>query len=204
MLAQLINNPTQHNDGQVGDGVYVAYQWILRDNAPQELCRIYLGTRQCGPMLQYDHPGRRRKHYNGRDEDYYRDGAWTPIYSRGNFYKNYACGGNWSGHSRNLHQSIAKLYDQPDKTISQRGIIAGDNILEVPRGVEADVVLTSMDCSGSWSIFYNTAADAMRYRLDINEIATASLPKKSKDHLLIFDTVNNRDKLMEVINAYKL
>ncbi|NJO00402.1 MAG: hypothetical protein HC880_00805 [Bacteroidia bacterium] len=216
MLAQLINNPSK--DGQIGDGVYAAYEWIVPDFGPRRLCRVYIGTRAAGPILQYDAPRElirtaaedeydlpaSNHHYNGREHVLYPDGAWTPAYSRGNYRRNYACGGNWNGHNRNLHHNIQRAYNTPDETWQQDMVMIGSNMVPAPDGIAPDGTLTSIDCSGSWGIFYKSAADAMRYRLSRAEIATSTLPRITKNHLIKKETDDVIARVMEVVDAYKL
>lgn len=64
-------------------GVMIAWQWCHDPMAglrQGELIRIWIGTREAGPRVQWDRT--RRK--------------WYRITSRGNYGKNWACGGNWS------------------------------------------------------------------------------------------------------------
>lgn len=192
---------SERPDGQIGDGVYVAYEWIITEPV-RKLCRIYLGTRQSGPILQYDHDGYSR--YNGWDHINHSTGVWTPIYSRGNYGRRYACGGNWSVHARSIHTDIANIYKQPDRTTTTEMIVIGDAMVSMPDGIKGDISLTDIDCSGSWAIWYPTARDAMSHRLRCDQIITSLLPSISRNHLIETETADILRAVWEVINAYKL
>lgn len=65
-------------------GVDMAFEWCHDPMAglrQGELVRIYIGTRSAGPRAMW-HRGDRK---------------WSRLASRGNYGKNWACGGNWSG-----------------------------------------------------------------------------------------------------------
>lgn len=62
-------------------GIDVAFEWCFDPRAgvdQSELIRIYIGTRTEGPRCLWH------------------DGIWSAHKSKGNFGKNWACGGNWS------------------------------------------------------------------------------------------------------------
>jgi len=63
-------------------GVAIAFEWCHDPMAglrQGELIRIYIGTRDQGPRLQWDHTRRQ----------------WFRLVSRGNYGKNWSHGGNW-------------------------------------------------------------------------------------------------------------
>jgi len=80
-------------------GLDVAFQWASDPACgldQQELIRIWIGTRETGPRLQWDRTS----------------GKWLRLVSRGDFGKNWACGGHW----------------REDKPIAQRQSIYYDTI----------------------------------------------------------------------------
>lgn len=207
-------------DDRIGDGIYVAYEWATNENG-RRLSRIYIGSDTVGPMLQYepydndlygdamtirtmgvDTTVEHGTYYNGVERVYFLGGAWTNLYSRGNFGKKYAYGGNWSGHTKNLHP---RLMTSPVKDKNKELlVIDGDNYIDLPDGVKGNVSVTDMDCSGSWSIYYGTAREAIANRLKRSEIAESSLPGITKEHLLKNETQAVLDCLNDVIEAYEL
>ena len=209
---QVINKLKHLPDDRIGDGVYIAYQW-----SDGKLVRLYLGTKQCGPMLQFDLYENDMygkgvdvtvaetttsvtygTHYDGKEHRYFLAGAWTNIYSRGNFGKNYACGGNWSGHTKNL---IDPLWQRKD--VSKELLALGEDVITLPDGIKGNVQQTEMDCSGGWSIFFESARQALEERLTVDKIEASSLPRQTKQHLLKNETENVIDALKDVIEAYK-
>lgn len=208
---EIINKLKHLPDDKIGDGVYIAYQWT-----DKKLTRLYLGTKQCGPMLQFDiynpetygtgvditiaetvTPVMYGTHYDGEQERYFLAGAWTNLYSRGNFRNNYACGGNWSGHTKNL---LNPAWEHKDK--SSELFATGKDVIVLPKGIVGNTQQIEMDCSGSWSIFYNSAKDALNNRLSVDKIKSSQLPDLTKAHLLKNETPDVIDHLMDVIEAY--
>lgn len=201
---------------QIGDGIYIAFQWSAK-----RLCRIYIGSKQCGPMLQYEAYDNANykdrviieiaetttlvEHgtlYNGHEQVTFLGGAWTNLYSRGNFGRKYACGGNWTGHTKNKHP---RLMLSPIKDKKSEFLVDGDNnIMNLPAGIKGDIGVTQVDCSGAWSIFYQTAKEAIENRLTGNEIAESTLIDPVKQHLLKNQTLLVLDALSDVIEAYNL
>jgi hypothetical protein len=200
-------------DDKIGDGVYIAYQWT-----DGKLTRLYIGTKQCGPMLQYDlyNPGDYGQgvdvtiadtvttvlhgtHYDGDSQRYFLAGAWTNLYSRGNYGRNYAFGGNWSGHTKNL---INPNWQRKDKTSEL--LTTGNDVITLPKGIKGNTQQIEMDCSGSWSIFYDSASEALNNRLSIDKIQHTMLPALTKNHLQKNETPNDIDNLLDVIEAYNL
>ncbi|MBN2744512.1 MAG: hypothetical protein JXR39_11525 [Marinilabiliaceae bacterium] len=139
-------------------------------------------------MLQYEVDGTGK--YNGREVNF-KNGCWTNCYSRGNFGRKYAYGGNWSGHNKNLHP---KLMVTPIVDEETAVIIDG----------EREGTMIEMDCSGSWSIWYSSAKLALQNRLTTDQIKESSLPDITKQHLLKNETQNVLDCLNDVIEAYEL
>lgn len=201
---------------QIGDGIYIAYQW-----SDKRLCRIYIGSKQCGPMLQYevyDHDNygdsvsvemagistlvEHGKLYNGQEHVAFLGGAWTNLYSRGNFGRKYAYGGNWTGHTKNKHPRLMLSTIKDEK--SELLVDDDHNILPLPAGIKGDIEVTQMDCSGAWSIFYQTAKEALENRLTGKEIEESTLIDPVKQHLLKNQTNSVLDALSDVIEAYNL
>jgi hypothetical protein len=139
--------------------------------------------------------------YDGEKERIFPAGAWTPVYSRGNFGKKYAHGGNWSGHTKNLLASVMHIERPADKTSSVIGL--GNGFQELPDGIQGDVEMTEVDCSMSWSIWFDTAAEAIKHRLNPVEIQKSSLPDVTKKHLLT-KTNDIITRVMEIIDVYDL
>lgn len=188
MINDFINKFKHLPDDRIGDGIYVAFEWVVTDN-DRRLCRIYIGSKTVGAMLQYNADG--IDMYTGRTHVTYKNGCWTNCYSRGNFGKKYAYGGNWSGHTKNLHPKLklSPIIDEETPVIIN-GESAGTMI--------------DMDCSGSWSIWYTTAKAALMARLKKEEINESSLPEITKKHLLKNETQKVLDCLNDVIEAYEL
>jgi hypothetical protein len=184
MIQDLINKLKHLPDDRIGDGIFVAYQWS--DN---RLIRLFIGSKINGPMLQYDVNGHGK--YTGILEVDYKNGCWTNCYSRGNFGKKYAFGGNWSGHNKNLHPKLKLSPIMDEKTPV---VING----------EKSGTLLDMDCSGGWSIWYTSAKQALDARLTIDEIKCSSLPEITKQHLLKNETSNVIESLKDIIEAYEL
>jgi hypothetical protein len=174
--------------------------------------RLFIGSQACGPMLQYDYPDPawidnddsgsyviesinpnaqdmvvdHHKYYNGYEHVYFPSGSWTNCYSRGNYGKRYADGGKWSGHNKNLHP---RLMMSPINNVKTELLaLDGVEILPLPDGIRGNITATEMDCSGSWSIWYHSAEEALDSRLTRAEIRTSSFPKITKEHLLRHQT----------------
>ena len=211
MSVQDLISSQKRRDGQIAEGVYIAMEY-----RGDELIRLYMGTKESGPMLQYDSDGRCR--YTGEElteeeEDEQRErfsgGCWTPIYSRGDYKRNYSHGGHWSGHTKNLHPSIATTWSGKQE---HRGNIAtdlivlpdGGGLVELPYGVRGgDIKKTDIDCSPGWVIWYESAEKAMGARLTEEEMVEARLSIQSKSHL-VPNEKESAGKLREVINAFEL
>lgn len=202
---------------QIGDGIYIAFEW-----SNKRLSRIYIGSKTNGPMLEQYIPDPNYADtisgieffgqntiiqgygylYNGKESIKFPDGAWTNCYSRGNFVKKYAFGGNWSGHVKNKHPRIADGWKPKDKT--SEILTVGKSAIELPKGIQGDSQMTDMDCSGAWSIWFTTAKEALANRLSRLEISESTLPTIFKDHLLKNETDDVLQKLNEVIETYEL
>jgi hypothetical protein len=170
-------------NGVIGDGVHVVYEW-----AQGSLIRAYIGHEAIGPCLQYDVCGR---HYTG-DTWLSSRPVWYNCYSRGNYGKRCAHGGNWSGHNRDLHPRIMAQHlsttDEPAKDWTPDG----------------SVQMIEVDCSTGWSLTYTTAAHAWSDRLTPIEIQQANLPITTKQHMALRLTPDVIGCIRDVIEAYQL
>jgi hypothetical protein len=185
----------KRKDGQISEGVYIAMQY---DADSVELVRLFIGTPETGPMLQFDD----RPFDTARG--CYSINGWTPIYSRGNFGRNYSHGGNWSGHSRNL--TTSRLIGEPPAGDSvSEAVVSDGDVIPLPKcGIKGDISATSIDCSGSWSVFFETAKEALDDMLTGDEIKTAKLPEQSKKLLSAPAAAQARQRVAEVIKAFDL
>lgn len=186
-------------DGQIGEGVFAAYEWSgnpLNGN----LVRIYIGCAKLGPVLQYDRNGADK--WTGRDHTDYPSGAWTACYSRGDYGRNYACGGHWSGHSLNIERSVG-LDHSRSNDVETDCILVGNGMMRTPPGIMSDVTVLDMDCSGGWSIWHGSALDAWKYRLTPEQIARANLPRKCRELYARADQ-SALERVEEVIEAFGL
>ena len=208
-VAEMINS--QHRgDGQIISGVYITMTY--RDNT---LIWLYVGTKASGPMLQYQpdvngvYDGKKHVDLTGDnvdagvvpDRNLWPDGAWTPIYSRGDYRRNYACGGHWSGHTRNLHPAVG---DQTRHDRKSECLVAdGGALLRLPDGIKGNVSVTKCDCSLGWPVWYPSAREAIDARLTPTEIASAKLPQASKTHLIPHEdsSVALLHELIEIYNV---
>lgn len=221
MIKKFKNLP---ND-RIGQDIFIAFEWSTIEGQTRKLVRVYLGSKTNGPMLQWFRPSitpedgvSEHEHdieifgiretlepwylYTGCAQVEFKEGAWTNLYSRGNFGKRYAFGGNWSGHTKNLHPRLMKspISDKNYQVLKLEGL----EPLILPDGIKGNMSITSVDCSGSWTIFYTTAKIALEERLERSEIKEASLPEITKQHLLKNETNDVIDCLSDVIEAYKL
>jgi hypothetical protein len=162
---------------------------------------MYIGTKAAGPILQYDADGSDK--WDGANRRDFSRGAWTPIYSRGDYGKRYAFGGHWSGHNNNLLMSVGidPLHKSEDQ--SSEVILLGGEIAVPPPGIARDATITDIDCSGSWAIWYPSASQAIEARLAPEQVQQASLPEKNKVHLGHNETQHVLDMVREVIAAHK-
>ncbi len=195
MITDLTNKLKHLSDDKIGDGIYTAFEWFEK-----RLVRLYIGSKINGPMLQYDANGHGK--YDGKQEVNFESGCWTNCYSRGNFGRKYAYGGNWSGHNKYLHP---KLKLSPIINESIELIIAGNGqALILPDGIAGEIKRTNMDCSGGWSIWYMSARAALLARLKGEEINESTLPNITKLHLFKNETQLVLDALNDVTESYKL
>jgi len=187
-------------DRQVNDRVYVAYQ--TREGG--DLIRMWIGTVGGGPTLQYDVDGTDK--WDGRTRRDFPRGAWAPMYSRGDYGRNCACGGHWSSHSRYVCTMSGVAGDSVTPCVAVPAESGADiTLMPVPPdSVEPDITITDIDCSGGWAIWYETAHEALAARLPAHKIRHAKLPRKCIDHLTIHETAEDIDRLREVIEAYNL
>jgi len=170
-------------NGKIGDGVHVVYEWM-----GSELIRAYIGHEAIGPCLQYDVSG---DFYTGNMR-LSRRPIWYNCYSRGNYGRKYAHGGNWSGHCRGLHPRIMSQHlrtmDRPPMDWMPDG----------------SVTMIDLDCSPSWSICYPTAAAAFVDRLTSQELQEADLPIVTKQHMADRLTDDVIGQIKDIIEAYAL
>ena len=194
MKTEIIEKLKHLPNDRIGEDIYTAFEWCNG-----QLVRIYIGSKTNGPMLQYDAYGFGK--YNGIDLDF-KNGCWTNCYSRGNFGKKYAFGGNWSGHNKNLHPKlmVSPIIDRTNDLL----ITEDEKLIELPTGFKGDITQIEMDCSGGWSIWYSSAKNALANRLTAVEIKQSALPEITKQHLLKNETSNVIDCLKDVIEAYEL
>jgi len=197
-------NAQKRPDGQIIEGVYIAMQY---ETSTKALINLFIGTKDSGPMLQYSEDGEGKYNGHGRDmeDSCFESGAWTTIYSHGNFGKNYAYGGNFSGHTKNLHPSIATTWrgTQEKEDIENEFIMVGNEPEYLPYGIKGEITETDLDCSGGWAIFYVTAQDALDNRLAVDEIQDGLLAEKTKRHLISSES-DSILKLQELINLFNL
>jgi hypothetical protein len=172
-------------DGQISEGVYIAMQYNCDTN---ELVRLWVGHRSIGPMLQYE---------EGE--------GWTPIYTHGNFGRNYACGGTWSSHCRNLISSREIGHPARGDQSTELLCVGKDQIESLPEGLKGDITQTSIDCSGGWVVWAKTARDAIDDILTFAEIQASTLPTKAKKHFCEPVVYNQAQKaIAEVIDVFNL
>ena len=202
MSNPIINKLSQPKDGQIGDGVYTAYEW-RGDPIDRDLVRIYIGTKQAGPILQYVADG--NDLWDGRNRCTFEGGAWTPLYSHGNYGRNYVYGGTWTGHSLAIHPSIQSAYNYARKDEHVGDITRiGKDITILPKGIKGEVSLTSLDCSGSWSIWYQSALEALDNKLTRRQIQDLHLPHNGQDHLWRNETDEVMLRVHETVETYNI
>lgn len=225
-MDKLINKFKKLPDDRIGQDIYIAFEWSTIEGQPRKLTRIYLGSKTNGPMLQWFRPSITPEGeissseytieffgiqeeikpwhlYTGYGRVEFRNGAWTNLYSRGNFGKKYAFGGNWSGHNKNLHPRLMKS-PISDKNIELLKVEGINEPMVLPDGIKGDISVADVDCSGSWTIWYTNAKIALSERLSMQEINQSSLPSITKQHLLKNETQEVLDCLADVIEAYDL
>jgi hypothetical protein len=182
-----INN--NRPDGKIGAGVYVAYQ-----RCGDKLIRMYIGTDTGGPILQYEFNGAGK--WDGAKTLDYPTGAWTPLYSHGNFGRNCACGGTWSSHTLHVIGHAAR----PPVDCGDLLALGDNDMIALPRGIKGDVNVQSISCEGGWAIWFATASEALAARLTPPQVQSANLPNRAKELL----KHENIKAVKEVLEAYKL
>ena len=202
-ISDLINHQ-KRPDGQIIPGVFIAMSY---DVNTRQLINLFVGTKQSGPMLQFNDDGSGLYSGRGRDlqDSHFPDGGWTNAYSNGNYGKNYSHGGTWSGHTKSLHPSIAVSWDgtQGREDIETELIGIGDSLEPLPYGIKGDITQIDLDCSGSWAIWHNTAHEALSARLTVEQLRESSLPDKAKKHLIPNEAAS-LELLWEFVNLYDL
>lgn len=207
-------------DDRISDGIYIAYEWSFA-GSERNLIRLYIGSKECGPMLQYTAPYERlietetkvtimelttevniNTLYNGKEWVHFLSGAWTNLYSRGDFGKKFAFGGHWTNHAKHRHPRIADGWSPNNKT---KQLLALDEGIEVlPEGIKGNVGVTEMDLQGGWTIFFSTASEALSNRLTVAEIMESDMSNVTKKHLYRTQTYAVMENLKDVINTYLL
>jgi len=84
-------------------GIFTAWEWADDPSAEMEcgkLIRLYIGSRDKGPLAQWD------AHNN----------IWYELTSRGNYGKRYACGGNWQAKKLNQDET-PEIYQKLEEII---------------------------------------------------------------------------------------
>ena len=103
-----IENPwTEDHDAEAKKrGVMVCFERCRSKHGDQsgQITRIYIGSKTHGPMAQWDASRLWDNESHGA--------AWSAITSKGNFGKNWACGGNWA--------DKYLMTDKPDNCITIR------------------------------------------------------------------------------------
>lgn len=104
---------------------------VVAYEAPVEsaiIIRIYIGSRYHGPMLCWDGCG------------------WINLYSRGNYGKNYACGGNWAATSKKSYATIAEAVDH--RAEDAEGLLCGDQCRLTESAALYDALRAICTCPG--------------------------------------------------------
>lgn len=80
--------------------------------------------------------------------------------------------------------------------------VKGCGITELPSGLQGDMSVTKIDCSGGWVIGYETALNALRNRLKSYEVSASTLPHKTKKHLIENCPQTIIDNLTSIFEGY--
>ena len=220
-MENLINKFKNLPNDQIGQNIYIAFEWSRVEGQDRKLTRIYLGSKTNGPMLQWFKPSisydddyeyeievfgfreviKPYYLYDGIIQREFPSGGWTNLYSRGDFGNKFAHGGHWCSHTKNRHPRI-NVSPSKNKTIELLNF-DGVEPLVLPSGIKGNVSATSMDCSGSWTIFFDSAMEALNQRLTTDEI-NETMPDVYKRHLLKNETQSVLDSLRYVLEAYEL
>lgn len=186
----------QRPDGKLSDDVCVSYQ--VRNGS--EIVRMWIGVRPGGPVLQWDANGRDK--WDGWQRRDFANGAWTLCYSHGNYGRNYACGGTWSGHNITVAGLPSKTRDiKSNLIVCTAG--AETVLLEAPDGIQHDMVCQEIEPKDSWAIWFNNARDALSCRLRGKALQAAPLPIKAKNCDAQV-TGHVWQQLEEVVQAHKI
>ncbi len=81
-------------------GVEIAFERYAEGENKGKLTRIYIGTKWHGPVLSWTGEG------------------WCNLYSRGNYGKNFICGGNWSAEHKKRFPTIAEALEHRDYVVT--------------------------------------------------------------------------------------
>lgn len=185
---------SQRSDGKINDGVYVSYQILA---STHEIIRMWIGTCQSGPVLQWDADGCNQ--WDGLTRRDFPGGAWAICYSHGNFGRNCACGGTWSSHTIDVAGLPTKTRIEKNNCVLCKAD-SQSTLVAVPRGIQHDISVTEIEPKDSWAIWFAKASDALDARLTPAQIQSAPLPGRVKEHL----RRENIMPLKEVLEAYKL
>lgn len=103
---------TCERDLQDTGNVAISYSWTSPADesnslANQTLCRIFIGHKHAGPMLQCD------ANAGGAMAP-----EWRNCYSHGNYGKNYASGGNWSGSTKRTYPTATAAFFNRDYVVT--------------------------------------------------------------------------------------
>jgi hypothetical protein len=185
---------SQRPDGKLNDGVYVSYQ--IRSST-REIIRMWIGTCQSGPVLQWDADGVGK--WDGLKRCDFAGGAWAICYSHGNYGHNCACGGTWSSHTIDVAGLPPKTRTEKTNCVLCEAD-AQSTLVAVPRGIQHDLSVTEIEPKDSWAIWFAKASDALDARLTPEQIQSAPLPRKARELLRGEDLT----ALKEVLTARKL
>jgi hypothetical protein len=95
------------------------------------------------------------------------------------------------------------MLSQISDTVEQL-LIVGDELVALPDYLQGDIKKTDIDCSGSWSIFYPRASQALHSRLTALEMLDSTLPTITKNFLCDNQTIDVMAALESIINKYEL
>lgn len=219
ILEKLKNAPAD----KIGNDVYVEYHWV-EDGADWTLTHIFFGSKKLGPMLVYEPPQTETEevekyeipditpqgvkmttisphhYYDGFKRRHFPNGAWTVLYSRGDYGRRYASGGHYTAHIRGLHPRIMSQYPPTHDKCAQILLTDNSKILVLPEGVQGEVTLHQIDVTVGWTVFFDTPREAITNRLTPQEIVEASL----SPHLTQPNAQDAWEDLLDVIEAYDL
>ena len=206
-ITDMINSQPR-NDGQIIPGVYIT----MTSRNPDKPGWLYIGTKLSGPMLQYQ-PHDAVGVYDGTQyQTSWLDGAWTPIYSWGNYGRNYSCGGQWSTQTCNLHPAVRDQTRRDCK--SDCSAEAGGPFSPLPDEITGNELGVGISVSGAgdnifsdhylgWTVWYPSAKEAIGARLTPAGITGAKLPQASKTHLFSHEG-SSVALLLKLVRVYSL